>query len=76
MFTALTPFRSQVCERRIGDRYGAVANSLKDKLLRPHGVLAFSGVGLGHLHTVQVDVAIGIGEMFGRELVGLFHIQD
>ena len=50
-------------------------DSLEDELLGEDGVLALSGVGLGHLDAVQVDVAVGVGEVFDGEFVGLFHIQ-
>lgn len=33
-------------------------------------------MGLGHLHTVQVDVAVGVGEVLHRQLMGLLHVQD
>lgn len=36
---------------------------LKEELLCPHGVQALSGMGLGHLDTVQVNVAVGVVEM-------------
>lgn len=51
-------------------------NSLKDELFSEHRVLSLSGVSLRHLHTVQRDVAVGVGEMFDGKFVGFLHIQD
>ncbi len=50
-------------------------DSLKDKLLSEDGVLPLPWVSLSHLDTVQVDVAVGIGEILPWQLVGLLHIQ-
>lgn len=52
-----------------------VADILKDKLFSEDGILSLSGMRLSHLHAVQVDVTVGVGEVLHRQLVGLLHIQ-
>lgn len=51
------------------------SDSLEDELLGEHGVLPLPRVSLGHLHTVQVDVAVRAGEILDGQLVGLLHVQ-
>lgn len=50
-------------------------DSLEDELLGEDGVLPLPRVSPGHLHTVQVDVAVGAGEILDGQLVGLLHVQ-
>lgn len=50
-------------------------HSLKVKLLGEDGVLPLPRVRLGHLHTVQVDVAVRAGEILDGQLVGLLNVQ-
>lgn len=51
-------------------------NSLKDELFSEHRVLSLPRVSPRHLHTIQRDVAVGVGEVFDGKFVGFLHIQD
>lgn len=51
-------------------------NSLKDELFSEHRVLSLPRVSPRHLHTVQRNVAVGVGEVFDGKFVGFLHIQD
>lgn len=50
-------------------------DSLEDELLGEHGVLTLPRVSPGHLHAVQVDVAVRAGEILDGQLMGLLHVQ-
>lgn len=52
-----------------------MADLLKVELLSEDGILPLPRVRLSHLHTVQVDVTVRVGEVLHRQLVGLLHIQ-
>lgn len=55
---------------------GTLEHSLEDELLGKDRVLALSGMSPGHLHAVQRDDAVGVGEVFDGKFVSFFHIQD
>lgn len=54
---------------------GSPTHLLEVELLGEDGILPFSWMRLGNLDVVQVDVAVRVGKILHRQLVGLLHIQ-